>query len=295
LGEAEADRMLNKNSGLKALAGDNNMKTLLERDDPEAAFAVDHFCYWAARHAGSAIVAMGGVDAFAFTGGIGENAEEIRSKIMAHLHCFGDVPVHIIAADEEKQIARLTLIVIVAGIVRGFSGFALSALVMASAVVILPPVELIPICLILELAASLLMARGGWQEADRGTVLGLVIGSTIGVPIGLAGHNAVGQDPTVFSGHETRALRCWPDRRHCNRSRVRRRNGRRTLCPKPGHQGRKDARSPCAVSVYLIAYNVDQPAIVRCHGFDRVQARLDHGGSCIGWRQDRPDDVCAAS
>jgi len=80
----------------------------------------------------------------------------------------------------------LTLIVIVAGIVRGFSGFALSALVMASAVVILPPVELIPICLILELAASLLMARGGWQEADRGTVLGLVIGSTIGVPIGLA-------------------------------------------------------------------------------------------------------------
>jgi len=103
--------MLNKNSGLKALAGDNNMKTLLERDDPEAAFAVDHFCYWAARHAGSAIVAMGGVDAFAFTGGIGENAEEIRSKIMAHLHCFGDVPVHIIAADEEKQIARDALAV----------------------------------------------------------------------------------------------------------------------------------------------------------------------------------------
>jgi len=80
----------------------------------------------------------------------------------------------------------LTLIVIVAGIVRGFSGFALSALVMASAIVILPPVEIIPICLILELAASVLMARGGWQEADRSTVWGLVIGSTIGVPIGLA-------------------------------------------------------------------------------------------------------------
>jgi len=98
--------MLNKNSGLKALAGDNNMKTLLERDDEAAAFAVDHFCYWAARHAGSAIVAMGGVDAIAFTGGIGENAGPIRDKITAHLACFGDVPVHIIAADEEKQIAR---------------------------------------------------------------------------------------------------------------------------------------------------------------------------------------------
>lgn len=106
LGEDEADRMLNKNSGLKALAGDNNMKTLLEREDDAAAFAVDHFCYWAARHAGSAIVAMGGVDAVAFTGGIGENAAPVRDKIMAHLSCFGDLPVHIIAADEEKQIAR---------------------------------------------------------------------------------------------------------------------------------------------------------------------------------------------
>ena len=67
---------------------------------------VDHFCYWAARHAGSAIVAMGGVDAVAFTGGIGENAAPIRDAIMGHLSCFGDVPVHVIAADEEKAIAR---------------------------------------------------------------------------------------------------------------------------------------------------------------------------------------------
>lgn len=106
LGEDEADRMLNKNSGLRALGGDNDMRNLLNRDDPEAAFAVDHFCYWAARHAGSAVVAMGGVDAVAFTGGIGENAPAIRDRIMTHLACFGDVPVHIIAADEEKQIAR---------------------------------------------------------------------------------------------------------------------------------------------------------------------------------------------
>ena len=106
LGEDEADRMLNKNSGLKALGGDNDMRNLLNRDDPDAAFAVDHFCYWAARHAGSGIVAMAGVDAVAFTGGIGENAAPIRDKIMAHLACFGDVPVHVIAADEEKQIAR---------------------------------------------------------------------------------------------------------------------------------------------------------------------------------------------
>lgn len=106
LGEDETDRLLNKSSGLKALAGDNNMKTLLDRDDEAAKFAVDHFCYWAARHAGSAIVAMGGVDAVAFTGGIGENAAPVREKIMDHLSCFGDIPVHIVVADEEKQIAR---------------------------------------------------------------------------------------------------------------------------------------------------------------------------------------------
>ena len=106
LGEEEADRMLNRNSGLKALAGDNDMRNLLNRDDEAAKFAIDHFCYWAARHAGSAIVAMGGVDAVAFTGGIGENASPIRDRIMDHLACFGDLPVHVIAADEEKQIAR---------------------------------------------------------------------------------------------------------------------------------------------------------------------------------------------
>lgn len=115
LGEDETDRMLNNASGLRALAGDNDMRTLLARDDDAARFAVAHFCYWAARHAGSAIVAMGGVDAVAFTGGIGENAAPVRDGIMAHLACFGDVPVHVIAADEEKAIARDALDLMGAG------------------------------------------------------------------------------------------------------------------------------------------------------------------------------------
>jgi hypothetical protein len=84
-----------------------------------------------------------------------------------------------------QEFAILSAIVIVAGIVRGFAGFGLSAIVMASAVLILPPVQLIPICWWLEMTASVLMAKGGWQEADRGIVLGLFIGSTIGVPFGL--------------------------------------------------------------------------------------------------------------
>lgn len=104
-GEAEASRMLNKDSGLKGLGGSNDMRLLLAADTDEARFAVDHFCYWAARHAGSAMVAMGGIDAVAFTGGIGQNSGPIRDKIMAHLSFLGDIPVHVVDADEERQIA----------------------------------------------------------------------------------------------------------------------------------------------------------------------------------------------
>ena len=90
------------------MAGDNDMAALLGRDDDRAVFAVEHFCYWAARHAGSAIVAMGGLDAVAFTGGIGENAVAVRERILDHLAFFGDAPVHVIPAREEQQIARDT-------------------------------------------------------------------------------------------------------------------------------------------------------------------------------------------
>lgn len=79
----------------------------------------------------------------------------------------------------------LTAICFVAGMVRGFSGFALSAMVMASAVTILPPVMLIPICWWLEIAASVLMVRGGFKDANKKIAISLAIGSGLGVPIGL--------------------------------------------------------------------------------------------------------------
>ncbi|MGB0844119.1 MAG: TSUP family transporter [Alphaproteobacteria bacterium] len=76
-------------------------------------------------------------------------------------------------------------VVFLAGLVRGFAGFALSAIVMAGAVLILPPIELIPVTYMLEGAASILMFRGGLKSANMRVVKGLVIGSFIGVPIGL--------------------------------------------------------------------------------------------------------------
>lgn len=75
--------------------------------------------------------------------------------------------------------------VFVAGLMRGFAGFGLSAILMASIVAIIPPVELIPVCFVLEGAASIAMFRGGMKDADMRVVWGLVIGSAIGMPIGL--------------------------------------------------------------------------------------------------------------
>ena len=84
-----------------------------------------------------------------------------------------------------ESMILLALICLFAGIVRGFSGFALSAVVMASASLMIPPVELIPICWWLETAASVLMLRSGWQQADRKVAITLAMMSALGVPIGI--------------------------------------------------------------------------------------------------------------
>ncbi|MEQ1647571.1 MAG: acetate/propionate family kinase [Hyphomicrobiaceae bacterium] len=82
--------LLYKQSGLLALSElSSDMKTLLASNDKNAKRAVEHFCYWAARHAGSLITAMGGLDAIVFTGGIGENASAVREKIVSHLSWLG--------------------------------------------------------------------------------------------------------------------------------------------------------------------------------------------------------------
>ena len=85
----------------------------------------------------------------------------------------------------QENFAILLGLTVLAGIVRGFSGFALSAMVMATAVIILPPIELIPMLWWLEMSASLLMLKNGWTEADRPMAYGLVIAAMIGWPIGL--------------------------------------------------------------------------------------------------------------
>jgi acetate kinase len=72
-------KMLYKESGLLGVSGiSQDMRTLLASDKPEAAEAVNLFCYRIARELGSLAAAAGGLDALVFTGGIGEHAAEVR-------------------------------------------------------------------------------------------------------------------------------------------------------------------------------------------------------------------------
>ena len=94
-----------------------------------------------------------------------------------------------------SQAIAMTAICLAAGLVRGFTGFALSAFALALAVLILPPVELIPVLWWLELAASLVMLRSGWGGADMRTAITLAIGSALGMFVGLGLTTTL--DPTV--------------------------------------------------------------------------------------------------
>ncbi|NVK31342.1 MAG: sulfite exporter TauE/SafE family protein, partial [Gammaproteobacteria bacterium] len=78
---------------------------------------------------------------------------------------------------EASSLLALSLIVLVAGVVRGFSGFALSAVTMVLGVAILSPLELIPICFWLEVGASIMMLKQGWAQAQRHTVTILALTS----------------------------------------------------------------------------------------------------------------------
>ncbi len=107
-GIGAAHDLLNRQSGLLGLSGESgDMRALLGSGAPAARFAVSHFCYWAARHGASLIGAMGGLDAIAFTGGIGENAGMVREEIARRLEWAGPGArkVHVIGAREERRIA----------------------------------------------------------------------------------------------------------------------------------------------------------------------------------------------
>ena len=77
-------------SGLLGLSGlSADMRELLASKAEAARFAVDYFCYRAARTAASLACAMEGVETLVFTGGIGEHQPLIREKICQRLRWMG--------------------------------------------------------------------------------------------------------------------------------------------------------------------------------------------------------------
>ncbi len=103
----QLEDLLYRRSGLLGLSGISpDMRVLLASDRSEAIAAVDYYCYSAARHAASLVPALGGLDAIVFTGGVGENAGPVRTRILSHLKWLGAVDVHVVAANEELTIAR---------------------------------------------------------------------------------------------------------------------------------------------------------------------------------------------
>ena len=76
------EKLIYSKSGLLGVSGvSSDMRTLLESDEPRARLAVDLYVYRIRRELGSLAGALGGLDALVFTGGIGENSAEIRSRI----------------------------------------------------------------------------------------------------------------------------------------------------------------------------------------------------------------------
>ena len=124
------DRTLNHESGLLGLSGiSGDMQDLLEQiDAPEAALAVDVFCYQAAKAVAALAVPLGGIEHVIFSGGIGEHAAPIRAAIgerlawlgleldaaanAEHAACISSarsrVAVHVVRIDESRAIARRT-------------------------------------------------------------------------------------------------------------------------------------------------------------------------------------------
>jgi acetate kinase len=133
---AELEDLIYRKSGLLGVSGiSSDMRTLRASSDPAAREAIDLFIHRIIRETGSLIAALGGVDAFVFSGGIGENDVATRTEVIEGCNWLGakldpdrnakgegrisaetsSIPVWVIPTDEERLIARHTIRVLETG------------------------------------------------------------------------------------------------------------------------------------------------------------------------------------
>ena len=90
MSSAAVENLLYRESGLKGISGiSNDMRELEASDDPGAALAIDYFVHRIGLNAGMLAAALGGLDAFVFTAGIGENSIRIRARVAEKLAWLG--------------------------------------------------------------------------------------------------------------------------------------------------------------------------------------------------------------
>jgi acetate kinase len=126
---AQVQDLLYGECGLKGLSGiSNDVRDLEASHAPGARFALEYFAYRAGLQAGSLAAALGGLDGFVFTAGIGENSVVMRRRIAQRLTWLGaeldeaaneagrlvistpasKVHLYLVRTDEELMIARHT-------------------------------------------------------------------------------------------------------------------------------------------------------------------------------------------
>lgn len=134
----EVDTQLNRASGLRGLAGHNDMREVLrlaDAGDESARLALDVYSHRIRKYVGAYYAVLGQVDAIVFTGGVGENNPAIRSAALSGLQRLGvdlsrernsdasdaarvvstdasDVAVVVVPTDEEWEIARQVVAVV---------------------------------------------------------------------------------------------------------------------------------------------------------------------------------------
>lgn len=136
---AELDTLLNKQSGLKGICGNNDMREIglmIDKGDEKATLAFEMFAYRIKKYVGAYSAVLGRVDALIFTGGIGENDSRLRAKVCEGIgnlgisidtntndqRCKAITPIHtqnapvatlVVPTNEELEIAQQTQAVLV--------------------------------------------------------------------------------------------------------------------------------------------------------------------------------------
>jgi acetate kinase len=125
----EVQDALQSRSGMRALAGDSDLREVHRRadaGDPEAALALDVYCHRVRRYVGAFMAVLGRTDAIVFTAGVGEHDAEVRRRALTGLEPLGihldearngaraisadgsPVAVLVVPTDEELEMARQT-------------------------------------------------------------------------------------------------------------------------------------------------------------------------------------------